>query len=223
MTGLFVNALAIILGTLMGMLIKKGLSENVKIHVKHTIGLIGIAVGIFDLIKTQNALFFTISIAFGGLIGALCHIQDGIDRLANYLQRKLSKGDEDSTLGEAFSSAVLFFCVGAMVVYASIQAGLGDMEMMYIKSVLDGITALILAANLGWGVMLAAIPMCILQGAFICFASFLEPIMTVSVLNQLKGLGGAMVFCLGCNMMEVAKIKTANFLPALFGCLLMLI
>ena len=97
------------------------------------------------------------------------------------------------------------------------------MEMMYIKSVLDGITALILAANLGWGVMVAAVPMCILQGAFILFASLLEPIMTVPVLNQLQGLGGAMVFCLGCNMLGIAKIKTANFLPALLGCLLMLI
>lgn len=223
MTGLLVNALAIVVGTLIGMLIKNGLSENVKHHVQHTVGLIGIAVGIFDLVKTQNALFFTLSIAFGGLIGAMCHIQDGIDQFANYLQRKLTKDDERSTFEEAFSSAFLFFCVGAMVVYASIQAGLGDMEMMYIKSVLDGITALILAANLGWGVMVAAVPMCILQGAFILFASLLEPIMTVPVLNQLQGLGGAMVFCLGCNMLGIAKIKTANFLPALLGCLLMLI
>ena len=95
MTGLLVNALAIVVGTLIGMLIKNGLSENVKHHVQHTVGLIGIAVGIFDLVKTQNALFFTLSIAFGGLIGAMCHIQDGIDQFANYLQIRFCKKAEN--------------------------------------------------------------------------------------------------------------------------------
>ncbi len=222
MWGVFVNALAIVVGTAVGLLLKKGLKEDIKTGLTKIMGIIVVCVGVMDVIKTANVLFFTLSLAIGGFIGALLHLNDNLERLGSFLEKKLTK-NEKSTLGKAFSSSVLVFCVGAMVVYGSIQAGLGDNTMLYVKAILDGIISMILASNLGIGVMLSAIPVFAVQGAFALGASLLLPIMTPEVLAQLQGLGGALVVCIGVNLLELTKIKTADLIPAMAGCFLLLI
>ncbi|MBE7091432.1 MAG: DUF554 domain-containing protein [Clostridiales bacterium] len=222
MWGVLINALAIVVGTAIGLLLKKGLKEDIKKGLTKTMGVIVVCVGVMDVIKTANVLFFTLSLALGGFIGALLHLNDNLERFGLFLEKKLAK-NENSTLGKAFSSSVLVFCVGAMVVYGSIQAGLGDNTMLYVKAVLDGVISMILASNLGIGVMLSAIPVFVLQGAFALGASLLLPIITPEVLAQLQGLGGALVVCIGINLLEITKIKTADLIPAIAGCFLLLI
>ncbi len=222
MWGVFVNALAIVVGTAVGLLLKRVLKDDIKACLSKFMGIIVVCVGVMDAIKTTDVLLFTISLALGGLIGALLHLNDNIERFGEYIERKFTK-DLNSTIGEAFSSSVLVFCVGAMVVYGSIQAGLGDNTMLYIKAVLDGIISMILATSLGIGVMLSAIPVFIIQGVFALAASLLLPIITPEVLAQLQGLGGALVVCIGINLLELTKIKTADLIPAMAGCFLLLI
>ncbi|MBR2616927.1 MAG: DUF554 domain-containing protein [Clostridia bacterium] len=222
MWGVCVNALAIVVGTAVGLLLKRVLKDDIKTGLTKTMGVIVVCVGVMDAIKTADVLFFTISLAIGGFIGALLHLNDNLERFGEFIERKFTK-NENSTIGEAFSSSVLVFCVGAMVIYGSIQAGLGDNTMLYIKAVLDGIISMILAASMGIGVMLSAIPVFVIQGAFALGASLLLPIMTPEVLAQLQGLGGALVICIGINLLELTKIKTADLIPAMAGCFLLLI
>ncbi|MBR1971212.1 MAG: DUF554 family protein, partial [Clostridia bacterium] len=116
-----------------------------------------------------------------------------------------------------FVSATMIFCVGAMTVYGSISAGLGDNSTLLIKSVLDGTVAIVLASSLGIGVAFSAIPIIVLQGGVALLAEFIAPYATPEFLAELSGIGGVLVFCIGLNLLDIKKIKTADLLPAILG------
>ena len=214
MLGVVVNSLAVIFGSLLGLLVKKLIKDNIKSVVMQALGIAVICAGILDVTKTQNVLLLVLSLVVGGIIGALCHIQIGIERFGAFLQNKFSKS-QTSTFGQAFVNATLITCVGAMVIYGSIQAGQGNNTTLYIKSVLDFTMCTILASKLGIGTILCAIPVFVLQGAFALLSSTLTPIMTVEFLNQLTGTGGALMLCIGINILEIKKINTADLLPSI--------
>lgn len=216
MIGVLVNGGAIVVGTTIGLLFKKLLNEKSKNVVMQALGVSVIVIGIMDALKTENTLTLILSLTIGGFIGSVCHIQDGIERFGSFLQQKLAKSEEDR-VGTAFVSATLIYCVGAMLVYGSIQAGLGDNKTLYIKSILDGTTSIMLGATLGWGVYLSAIPVLVVQGIIAICANLISPIATPEFLNQLSGIGGVLVVCIGINILEIKKIRTADMLPAILG------
>ena len=228
MLGVTVNALAIILGTLLGYLFKRILKKDVQDVIMQAMGISVVCIGIMDMLEVKGnitmILVLIISLAIGGAIGALCKIEYRLEQLGEYLQHKLSK-DENSTLGEAFTSSVLVFCIGAMFVYGSIMAGAGDNSTLYVKSILDGTVAMILASSLGWGVALSAVPVFVGQGAIALCAGLLNPLLVAypDVRIMLTSIGGVLVMCIGINLLKIRKIRTADMLPAILGCLAMIV
>lgn len=227
MYGVTVNALAVLAGTLCGLLFKRILNEEVKKVIMQAMGISVIGVGMIDMLNVSGnitmILVLILSMAVGSAVGALLRIQYWLERLGEFLQKSLSK-KENSTLGEAFTSSVLIFCIGAMVVYGSINAGLGDNSTLYIKSILDGCMAMILASSLGIGVALSAIVVFLLQSVFALSAGMLNPILVAypEVKTMLSGIGGTLVMCIGINILEIKKIRTGDMIPAILGCIAMI-
>ncbi|HOO22575.1 MAG TPA: DUF554 domain-containing protein [Clostridia bacterium] len=223
MLGVVLNTAAIIVGTGLGLLLKKVLKPNVSRVIMQALGVAVIVVGILDAIKTENALALVLSLVVGGLIGALLHIQESIERFGAFLEKKLTKDKSENAgqVGKAFVSSSIIFCVGAMVIYGSIRAGLGNNQTLYIKAALDGTVSLIIAATMGWGVILSAIPVFVIQGAIALLAGLIQPYATPAFLNQLSSIGGALVICIGINLLEIKEIKTADLIPAILGAAVM--
>ncbi len=222
MLGVLVNAAAILVGSLLGLLVKKIINEKIKIIISQAIGLSVLCVGITDIIKVHSLLGLVLSFAIGGMIGAAIGIGKRLDSFGSFLKKKISP-DSDSPIGEAFITSSLIFCVGGMVVYGSINAGLGNNETLFIKSIMDGFTSLVLATTLGWGVILSAVPIIIIQGLFALFANALLPIATPEFISQISAIGGTMVLAIGLNLLEIKKINVADLLPAILGAFLIFI
>jgi uncharacterized protein len=219
MLGNYVNALAIILGSLLGLLFHKGLKEKYKTIVMQAIGLsvifIGATTALGGLLNPDSEpILFIISLVIGGIIGELVGVENGLERLGMFLQRKVGTSNGHN-VARGFVTASLIFCVGTMAIIGSLESGLrGNHDMLFAKSVLDGITSLILASSLGFGVIFSAVAVFIYQGAIILFAGKVEPFMTIQVILEISIIGGILIFCIGLNMLEIIRIKTANLLPA---------
>jgi uncharacterized protein len=220
MLGNYVNTLTIILGSILGLLVHKGLKEEYKTIVMQAIGLsvlfIGATTAIGGLLNPESeSILFIISLVIGGIVGEIIGIEKGLEKLGALLQRKVGSGEHNVARG--FVTASLIFCVGTMAIIGSLESGLrGNYDMLFAKSVLDGITAMILATTLGIGVIFSAAAVFIYQGAIILFASSLEPFLTTQVIREISIIGGILILGIGLNMMEIKKIKTANLLPAIF-------
>lgn len=227
MFGVTVNAVAILVGTAIGLIFRKFINSDMEKVIMQAMGIAVLAIGIMDMLSVQGnitmILVLIMSLTIGGAIGALLKIQHRIECFGEFLKKKLSK-DENSTIGKAFTSSVLIFCIGAMVVYGSINAGLGDHSTLYVKSVLDGVMAVIIASTMGVGVALSAIPVFVIQGAFALSAGLLNPILVAfpDVKTMLTGIGGVLVMCIGINLLEIRQMRTGDLIPAILGCLVMM-
>lgn len=220
MLGNYVNTLMIIIGSIVGLLIHKGLKEEYKTIVMQAIGLsvlfIGATTAIGGLLDPDSEpILFIISLIIGGAAGQILGLEKGLERLGLLLQNKVGSGDHNVARG--FVTASLIFCVGTMAIIGSLESGLrGNYDMLFAKSVLDGITSMILASTLGIGVIFSAAAVFIYQGAIILFASSLEPLLTIQVIREISIIGGILILGIGLTMMEIKKINTVNLLPAIF-------
>ncbi len=220
MLGNIVNGVAIIVGCLVGLLVHKGLKEKYKTIVMQAIGLsvifIGSSVAIRGLLDPDSEpILFIISLVAGGIAGELIGIEKGLEKFGGFLQLKV--GSKDSNMAKGFVTASLIFCVGTMAIMGALDSGLrGDHSILFAKSVLDGITSMILATTLGIGVIFSAGAVMIYQGAIIVFATFLEGILTVDVIREISIIGGILIVGIGISMLEIKKIRTGNLLPAIF-------
>ena len=230
MVGVLVNTVAVIFGSLIGLACKKIINDKIETSLMQVLGVLVVIIGIIDAINpvgTQGILVMLLSFVIGGFIGSALNIQNGLDKLALSVQKLFNKkgvNGENSTrktnnFTEGFVQATIVFCVGAMVIYGSISAGLGDNKTLYIKSVLDGVVAMLLTVKYGPSVMLSAIPVFVIQGAFSLLASSLGNFLLQSVnfRQELSAIGGVFVFMIGINLLEIKKIPVANYLPALLG------
>lgn len=219
MLGNYVNLLTIVIGSIIGLLVKKGLKDKYKKIVMQAIGLavvfIGAAGAISGLLNPESEpVLFIISLMIGGAVGELIGIEKALERLGALIQRKM--GSAESNVAQGFVTASLIFCVGTMAIIGSLESGLmGDHNILYAKSVLDGVTSMILASTLGIGVIFSAAAVFVYQGSIIVFASFLEPFLTDNIIREISIIGGILIFGIGVNLLEITKIKTANLLPAI--------
>ena len=215
MLGVAVNAGAIIVGTILGLLFKKGISAKINSAIMMGVGLCVIFIGVSGMLQDINPIIAVVSIVPGGLIGTLIDIDKGLHRLGDRLSAKFSKkGENNFTKG--FVSASLLFCVGAMAITGSISAGLtGDNNILYTKSILDFISSIMFASAFGIGVMFSAIPLFIYQGAIALCAGFLEPVLSSGAISAITCVGSIIIMGLGLNIAEVSKFKIANYLPAI--------
>ena len=215
MIGAIVNTLAAVVGGLLGSLLKKGIPERFADLVQKGLALCVLYIGIKGSLVGTNTLVTILSLVLGAILGELLDIDRGIERLGAWAQRKLSKGG--SRLGEGFVTASLLFCVGSMAVVGSLQSGLtGNHETIFTKSMLDFVSAIILASSLGLGVCLSGAFVLVYQGAIVLLARWAAPVLSDYVVAEMSCAGSLLIVALGLNMLGIAKIKVANLLPAMF-------
>jgi len=214
-----VNAVAIIIGSLIGLLLKKGIPKRLTDSVMKALGLCTTFIGITGLLKGENVLVLIVSMVLGTLIGEGIDLDLRINHLGEWVERKLKKNDSQKNSGfaEGFVTATLLFCVGAMAVVGSLQSGLtGDHEMIYTKSILDFIAAIIFASTLGIGVMFSAVAVLIYQGSIVLLSSWIAPFLTDATIGEMTAVGSLLIFALGLNILGITKIKVMNLVPAIF-------
>lgn len=217
MFGAIVNCFAVILGGLVGVIVKKGLPERVSKTIMSGLALCVMLIGLKGVFKSNDILFTIIAVALGGFIGESIDLDKHLNNLGHALEKKFSKGDSPVSIAQAFVTSSLLFCVGAMSVVGALQSGLtGNHETLFAKSVIDGIAALILATTLGFGVALSGFALLIYEGGIALSASLIEPILTETVINNMTCIGSLLIIALSLNMLNCAKIKVINLVPAIF-------
>lgn len=214
-TATLINAAAVLLGGGIGLLFKNKIPENISENVIRAIGLCVCIIGISGAVK-GDFMLLVVSLALGCFFGELFKIDDGLNKLGMWLQKKLSRGNDHSSFSEGFVAAVLLFCVGAMSIVGSVNSGLkGDQSIILTKSVLDCVSAMILASTYGIGVLFSAIIIIIYQGGIELFAGYLQNVLTDGLITQISAVGSVMILAIGLNMVLNAKIKVANLLPGI--------
>ena len=208
-----VNTITVILGGTFGTIFGKGIPEKYKVILFHAVGLTTLAIGVRMVMEGKEFLLILGSMALGGVIGTLFGIEEKLQGLANYMNRK--KKDE-TNFAKGFVTASVLFLVGPVTIIGSINIGVsGDPNLILIKSLLDGISSTILSSLFGVGVVFSAIMVFLVQGLLVSFASALKFLATPEFLGDFVGVGGVMVLALGLRILEIRDIKVGNFLPAL--------
>ena len=217
MLGVIVNTAAVIAGSVIGLVFKKGIPEKYVESIMTGIGLCTIYIGISGTLKGENTLILILSIVLGAIAGTLLNIDGRINRLGDKIERSLEKeGNPAGSVAGGFITASLLFCVGAMAIVGSLNAGLNmDNEMLFTKSMLDFISSIILAASLGMGVIFSAGFVFVFQGIIVLMAQYLEPVLTDSAIAEITCTGSLLILALGFNLIKLTRIKVANYLPAL--------
>lgn len=222
MLGTIVNSAAIVLGGAIGMLLKKGLPKKMADTLMIGLGLCTLYIGISGCLAGENTLVLIVSMVIGTIIGEAIDLDDKINKLGNFLERKFAGKKSDAlvqkvSLAEGFVTSSLLFCVGAMAIVGSLQSGLtGNHETLYAKSVLDFVAAIIFASTLGAGVMLSASLLFVYQGSITLLAQFIEPFLTDPVIAEMNCVGNVIIIGLAMNMLGISKFKVMNLVPAIF-------
>ncbi|MEG0491688.1 MAG: DUF554 domain-containing protein [Clostridia bacterium] len=217
MIGTLINCAAILVGSALGLLLRKGIKQGMAQTVMQGIGLSVILIGLMGAIKTQNTLLVILSMVLGGVLGTLLDLDAKMNKLGAFAQRKLCKGAaEGSTFAKGFVTASLVFCVGAMAVVGALDSGIrGDHSTLIAKAALDGVAAIVFSSSMGAGVMLAALPVFIYQGTIALLGTAVAPLLSNTVIAEMSAVGGLLIVGIGINMLLDQNIKVANLLPAI--------
>lgn len=217
MIGVFANVATVIIGTLIGLLIKKGLPEKISKAMTTATALAVLYIGIDGMSDGENTLVLVLSMVIGGVIGTILNLDGHIQRLGNTIENRFKRNDSNTPIAQGFISATLLFCVGAMTIVGALQSGLSqNHEMQFTKAILDLISSIVLASTLGWGVILAAFSVLFLQGSIVLLAQAAAPFLSDYVIAEMTCAGSVLIFALALNMLGITKIKLMNFVPAIF-------
>jgi len=215
MLGTIVNFLAIILGSMVGLILKKGIKEKISNTVMSGLALCVIFIGISSTTKVNNMLLVIFSIVIGAGIGEGIDIDRLLQRLGDNIEKRFK--NRNLKISEGFVTASLVYCVGSMAIIGALEGGLqGKHDILFAKSVIDGISSIIFASSLGIGVMLSSVAVLLYQGIITLMATLLKGILIQAVITDMTVIGGLLIMGLGLNMLGVTKIKVANLLPAVF-------
>ncbi len=217
MTGVLVNVIAIIIGSILGIVFKKFIKDSYKETIMSGIAITVIIMGIMNVIETSQFLVIIVSIVVGSLIGEILDLEGKINGLADILCAKVEKNQsEGSTFAEGFVTTTLIFCVGAMAIVGSLESGLtGNHDTLLAKSLLDGVAAVIFASTFGIGVIFSAIPVLIYQGGIVLGATLIKDLLTPQMITEVSAVGGILIIAIALNILNLKKIKIGNMLPAI--------
>jgi uncharacterized membrane protein YqgA involved in biofilm formation len=215
MLGTIVNTLAIIAGSLLGVSLRRGISDAYKETVIAAIGLAVLLIGLKGALQTDDLLLVIISLALGAVIGETLKIEERLEVLGRWIGSQLGRAGEG--VAQGFVTASLVFCVGAMAIVGALESGLtGNHQTLFAKSLLDGVTSIIFASTLGIGVIFSAVSVFIYQGAITLAATYLKPFLTAGVVAQMSAVGGLLIVAIGLNILDIKKLRIGNMLPGLF-------
>lgn len=217
MLGVIVNVATVILGSLLGLLCKRGIPERIEKAVMTAIGLCTVYLGIDGALAGENVLVLILSMILGTAIGTLLDVDGGIARLGGWVERKFQKKSGHAvSVAEGFITASLLFCVGAMTIVGSLNSGLqGDHSLIFTKSLLDLFSSMMLSASLGIGVLCSAAFVLVFQGGLVLLSQVIAPVLTEAAIAEITCAGSLMILALGLNLLGITKIKVANLLPAM--------
>lgn len=220
MIGTILNVAAILVGGGLGLLLGTKLSERLKETVIAGLGLFTLVYGVSLFLKTENSLIVLGSVLVGVLLGEWLHIEDGLMHLGIWLEQRFNSNKsagQNKNFIKGFVTASLVFCIGPMAILGSIQDGLtGNYNTLAVKSILDGFGAMAFASSLGVGVLFASVMVLLYQGAITLLAGTVQNVITVSMMNELSATGGVILVAIAISsLLEIKKIRTGSFLPAL--------
>jgi uncharacterized protein len=237
MFGVVVNALSIVVGSLLGVAIKRGIKDKYTQTIIQGLGLAVVALGIMGSLEANNMLIVIVSIAIGSIIGEWIDIEKQLENMGDKIQNRFSKPKDNtrsigsvataissdseleeenkSGIAKAFVAATLMYCSGGMAIVGSLQSGLEQNHTtLFIKSILDGVTSIVLASAMGIGVVFSAIPLLLYQGLIAISASFAKGLLTDVVVADMSSIGGILILGIGINILGLSKIKVGNMIPA---------
>lgn len=214
--GVLVNTGTVIIGSLLGFFLKKGIPDKLTDAIMTTIGLCVTAIGIAGVMEGQNQLIMVISMVLGVITGTLLDIDGRINALGDKLNAKFNSGKNSPSISEGFVTASLLFCVGALTIVGSINAGISaDNEMLYTKALLDLVSSTMLGASLGIGVFFSSAFVLVFQGALVALAMILGSFLSDLAIAEIICEGSVMIIAIGLNLIGITKIKVADMMPAL--------
>ncbi len=217
MIGVLVNTATVLLGSFIGVMLKKGIGEKISNAVMIAIGACNFYIGIDGLSAGNNVLVAIISMVLGAIVGTVLDIDRLMNRLGDFLHKKAAKNTADFTQG--FVSGSLLFCVGAMTITGSLSSGMtGDHSIIFAKSLLDLVSSMMLASSLGIGVMASAAFVFVFQGALVLLAGVIGPFCSQALIGEISCIGSVIIILLGFNLVGIGKFKVANYLPAILFC-----
>ena len=223
--GTIINCLAIIAGGLLGLLFGKLVSPRLQDGLTKTCGISVLFIGIAGALEKMLQVDGTVltgsgtmllvgCLALGTLCGELINIEAAFERFGAWLKEKTGNA-KDGSFVDAFVSATLTVCIGAMAIVGAIEDGIsGDWSILAAKAVLDLIIIVIMTCAMGKGCLFSAIPVAILQGSVTALASVLQPLMTDTALWNLSMIGSVLIFCVGINLVWSKTVRVGNMLPA---------
>lgn len=215
MIGTLINMVAILAGSALGLLLRKGIPDRLRDTVMQGLGLCVLLIGASGALKTADTMCVIISIVVGGLLGAAVNIERQLERLGEAAEKKFAHSEGGFANG--FVTASLVYCVGAMAIVGSMDSGLrGDHATLIAKSALDGVSAIFFASALGPGVALSAVAVFVYQGAIALLATWIAPLLTDPIITEMSAVGGLLIIGIGLNMIYDKHISVGNLLPAIF-------
>jgi len=214
MKGTIVNTISIIIGGSLGIMLGAKLKKRFKETVMQGLSLSVLLIGIQMALSTNNPTYIIFSLLIGGLIGEAINIEDKLESIGKWFERRLGNRGR---VAEGFVQCSLIYCVGAMAIMGAIQDGLQhDPSTLYAKALLDGFSGIAFASTLGIGVILSAIPVFLYQGAITLLASQVKVFLTDPIITEMTATGGLLILAIALNMLNITKIKVGNLLPAIF-------
>ena len=218
MLGTIVNVIAIICGSLLGLLFRKGIPDNYKEIIMSGIGLSVILIGVKSALSSDQLLIVIFSVIIGAGIGEFLKIEAKLESLGSYFENRLaSKSSDTGSFARGFVTASLVFCVGSMAIVGALESGLtGNHQTLFAKSILDGVTSLIFASSLGIGVLFSGVAVFLYQGAITLTAVFMKNLLVAETISQMTSVGGLLILAIGLNLLGITKIRVGNLLPGIF-------
>ena len=215
MLGTIVNTLAIIAGSLLGIVFKGGIPNKYQVTIMQAISLAVMLIGLKMAFKTDAILLVIFSLVIGSIFGEFIKIEDRLENLGKRLETKFAKAGNG--IAKGFVVASLVYCVGSMAIVGSMESGLtGNHQTLFAKSALDGLSSIIFASTFGIGVLFSSISVFVYQGILTLTSTLMKPFLIPPVINQMSGVGGLLIMAIGFNLLEIKIIKVGNMLPAIF-------
>lgn len=214
MLGTIINVVAVIAGTLIGVLIKSKLPKKVLEIIFQAIGLFTLLLGMMMALKMQHLIIGIGSLVLGSIIGELIGLEKYMNRFSDFVKSKFKFKNEK--FSDGLITAFLLYCMGSLTILGAIEEGINsNMELLLMKSLMDGVSSVALASALGIGVGFSVIPLLIYQGGLTLLAGSIGSFFTETIINELSAVGGVLLIGLGINILELKKLRILNMIPAL--------
>ena len=214
--GTIINTATVLAGGGLGLLIGNRIPDRIRLIIVQVIGLVTIAIGLRDVINTDNMVFPLVGMVLGAIIGELLRIEDRLEQLGEILRRKFTKPESESKFVTGFVTATLLFCVGPLTILGAIEDASGKTPQLYIiKGTLDGFMMIIFSALYGVGAIFSAASVFVIQGSLTLFGTSLDTLLTDRMRLELFSAGGLAVLAIGLNLLEIKRIRLGSLLPGL--------